>query len=42
MKHKLFTLLLAVMASTSMLFALSGTCGDNLTWNLTDGVLTIS
>lgn len=42
MKHKLFTLLLAVMANASMLFAQSGTCGDNLTWDLTDGVLTIS
>lgn len=42
MKHKLFTLLLAVMASTSMLFALSGTCGDNLTWDFANGVLTIS
>ncbi len=25
-----------------MMFAESGTCGDNLTWDLTDGVLTIS
>ena len=42
MKHKLLTLLLAMIASTSMLFAASGTCGDNLTWDLTNGVLTIS
>ena len=42
MKHKLLTLLLAMIASTSMLFAESGTCGDNLTWDLTNGVLTIS
>ena len=42
MKHKLFTLLLAIMASVSSLFAQSGTCGNNLTWNLTNGVLTIS
>ena len=43
MKHKILTLLLAIVASTSTLFAVSGTCGDNLTWNLTgDGVLTIS
>jgi hypothetical protein len=42
MKNKFFTLLLAVMASVGTMFAQSGTCGDNLTWNLTDGVLTIS
>ena len=42
MKTKLFTLLLAMVASTSMLFAESGTCGENLTWDLTDSVLTIS
>ncbi|MBQ7996221.1 MAG: leucine-rich repeat domain-containing protein [Paludibacteraceae bacterium] len=42
MKHKLFTLLLALIASVGSLFAQSGTCGDNLTWNLTNGVLTIS
>ena len=40
MKTKL-TLLLALVASASMLFAESGTCGTNLTWDLTDGVLTI-
>ena len=43
MKHKILTLLLAIVASTSTLFAVSGTCGDNLTWELTaDSVLTIS
>ena len=42
MKTKLFTLLLAVAASVGTMFAESGTCGDNLTWNLTGGVLTIS
>ena len=42
MKNKLFTLLLALMASVGTMFAQSGTCGDNVTWNLTDGVLTIS
>jgi len=42
MKTKLFTLLLAVAASVGTIFAESGTCGDNLTWNLKNGVLTIS
>jgi len=41
MKHKLF--LLAVMLLMNWhVFAASGTCGENLTWDLTDGVLTIS
>ena len=39
---KLLTLLLAVAASIGTMFAESGWCGDNLTWELTDGVLTIS
>ena len=39
---KLFTFLLALMAGAGTLFAASGMCGDNLTWDLTDGVLTIS
>jgi hypothetical protein len=30
------------MASVGFIFAESGTCGENLTWDLTDGVLTIS
>lgn len=39
---KLFTLMLAMLASTIILFADSGTCGPNLTWDLTDSVLIIS
>lgn len=42
MRKKLFTLFLALAVSEGTLFAESGTCGDNLTWDLTDGVLTIS
>ena len=42
MRKKLFTLLFAFVASISALFAESGTCGENLTWDLTNGVLTIS
>lgn len=42
MKTKLFTLFFALIASIGTVFAQSGTCGDNLTWNLTEGVLTIS
>ena len=42
MKTKLFTFFLALVASIGTMFAESGTCGDNLTWNLTEGVLTIS
>ena len=42
MKHKLFTLSLAIMASISAIFAQSGECGENLKWDLTDGILTIS
>ena len=41
MKQKILTLLLTLLVST-MSFAQSGTCGTNLTWNLSDGVLTIS
>ena len=39
---KLFTLFIALAASVGTLFAVNGKCGDNLTWDLTDGVLTIS
>ena len=39
---KLFTLLLSLATCIGTLFAESGTCGDNLTWDLTNGVLTIS
>ncbi|MCR4663903.1 MAG: leucine-rich repeat domain-containing protein [Paludibacteraceae bacterium] len=42
MKTKLITLFLALVASTGTMFAESGKCGENLTWDLTDGVLTIS
>ena len=42
MRKKLFTFLLAMVASISPIFAESGTCGDNLTWDLTYGILTIS
>ena len=44
MKQKLFTFLLALVASVSAIYAQSGTCGSNLTWNLDaeTGVLTIS
>ena len=42
MKHKLFTLFLALVAGVGTTFAESGTCGTNLTWDLTNGVLTIS
>ena len=42
MKKILFTLFLALAASVGTIFAESGTCGENLTWDLTDGVLTIS
>ena len=42
MRKKLFTFLLAIVASIGTIFAASGTCGDNLTWDLTNGVLIIS
>ena len=42
MRKKLFTFLFAVMVCTGTMFALSGSCGVKLTWNLTDSVLTIS
>ena len=42
MKTNIFTLFLALAASIGSLFAESGTCGDNLTWNYTDGTLNIS
>ena len=42
MKQKLFTLFLALLASVGTISAYSGTCGENLTWDLTDSVLTIS
>ena len=42
MKTKIFTLCFALVASVGTMFAESGTCGKNLTWDLTDSVLTIS
>ncbi|MCR4663795.1 MAG: leucine-rich repeat domain-containing protein, partial [Paludibacteraceae bacterium] len=46
MKQQLLTLLIALMASSGLMFAetYSGTCGDNLTWTLDteSGILTIS
>ena len=39
---KLFILLLVLVARAGTIFAESGMCGENLTWNLTDGVLTIT
>ena len=42
MKTKLISLLFAIVVSTSALFAESGTCGANLTWSLSNGVLSIS
>lgn len=42
MKTKLFALFLALMASANILYAESGACGENLKWDLTGGVLTIS
>ena len=40
--RKLLTLFLALMATTATLFAESGTCGENVNWDLTGTVLTIS
>ena len=44
MKQKLFTFLLVLIASVGIASAQSGTCGDNLTWELNTetGDLTIS
>jgi hypothetical protein len=38
----LFTLFLALLASIGIASAQSGTCGNNLTWTLSNGTLTIS
>lgn len=40
--RKFFTLFLALAASTGTLFAVSGTCGENLKWVYDHNVLTIS
>lgn len=42
MKKKFLLFLLAIVAGMGTIFAESGKCGENLTWNLTNGVLTIS
>ena len=42
MKKKFLFFLLAIVAGVGTLFAESGECGENLTWNLKNGVLTIS
>ena len=42
MKQKLFTFFLALVASVGAIYAQSGSCGDNLTWTLSNGTLTIS
>lgn len=39
---KLMAVAMSLIMAASVSFAESGTCGDNLTWNLTNGVLTIS
>lgn len=39
---KVLTFFLALVVGAGTLFAESGTCGANVTWDLTDGVLTIS
>ena len=39
---KIFSFILALIAGVGTLFAASGTCGDNLQWDLTNGTLTIS
>ena len=42
MKTKLLFFMLTMALSIGFASAESGTCGENLTWDLTDGVLTIS
>lgn len=39
---RIFFLIITLGMSISTMMAESGTCGNNLTWDLTDGVLTIS
>lgn len=40
--RRLFTFIFALVVGAGIMFADSGKCGDNLTWTLNDGVLTIS
>lgn len=42
MRTKLVTFFLALVISVGTLFAESGTCGDSLTWDLNDGILSIT
>ena len=42
MKQKLFTFFFALVASVSAIYAQSGSCGDKLTWRLSNVTLTIS
>ncbi len=42
MRKTFLSIFLTMLTSIGTLFAESGTCGEKLTWNLTDGVLTIS
>ena len=42
MKKKIFTFFLALVAGTGTVFAVSGTCGENLKWVYDHNVLTIS
>ena len=41
MRKTIFTFFLALIVGGGTIFAKSGTCGENLTWDLTDGVLLI-
>ena len=42
MRKKIITLLFVVAHSIGLVFAEGGSCGDSLTWNFTNGTLTIS
>ena len=42
MRTKFFIFIIALMLGAQTIYAQSGTCGDNLSWNLEDHVLTIS
>ena len=42
MKTKIIFLFLALATSVGTIFAANGTCGENLTWDLTDSVFTVS
>lgn len=40
--RKILTLIIALVAGVGTIFAESGKCGENVTWELNDGLLTIS